>query len=108
MSAGSLPTGEPVETARERTRLSWWRTGLSGTVVTVLSVRAALRDGYSPAGLVVAVLAVIGWLWLVRLCRARIAALSAVPPPPASWRPAATAFGFIGFAVLGIAAAVLP
>ncbi|MHC5907235.1 DUF202 domain-containing protein [Streptomyces sp. S6] len=66
----------------ERTRLAWRRTTLAGTVVAVLAVKTALREGPSPTG--VAVCAVCGGLWLALLAVAhrRIVTLAAGPHPP--------------------------
>ena len=97
----------PPGTARLRTRLSWWRTGLAATGIMLLTARLALRLESVPARTAIVALGVLGWLGLLALCRSRIAAMAASPPPPARWTPAVTATGIVGFAVLGIAAAVL-
>jgi hypothetical protein len=104
--ANDDPEGPPG-TARVRTRLSWWRTGLAATGVMLLTMRAALRLEGVPARTAIMLLGVLGWLGLLGLCRSRVAALYARPPAPAGRTPTVMALGIVGFAVLGIAAAVL-
>jgi uncharacterized membrane protein YidH (DUF202 family) len=100
------PDGPPG-TARLRTRLSWRRTALSATGVLLLTLRAALRLDNPPARAAIMALSVLGWLGLLVLCQSRMAAMSGSPPGPAGRTPAAMSLGIAGFAVLGIAAAVL-
>jgi hypothetical protein len=100
------PDGPPG-TARVRTRLSWRRTALSATGVMLLTLRAALRlDGTLPRALIIG-LGVLGWRGLLALGQSRMVAMSANPPGPAGRTPAAMALGIAGFAVLGVATAVL-
>ncbi|GIH13521.1 DUF202 domain-containing protein [Rugosimonospora africana] len=98
----------PPGTARLRTRLSWRRTALSATGVMLLTLKTALiQQNVAGRALIIAV-AALGWLGLLAICRKRIAAMTGTPPAPAGWSPAGMALGIAGFAVLGIAAAVLP
>ncbi|GAA5182237.1 hypothetical protein GCM10023322_18810 [Rugosimonospora acidiphila] len=107
VSDGDEDPDEPAETARLRTRLSWRRTALSATGVLLLTARAALLLDPVPAAVIIA-LGTLAWLGLLALCRNRMTAMSGNPPDPAGRIPAGLALGIAGFAILGIAAAVLP
>jgi uncharacterized membrane protein YidH (DUF202 family) len=98
----------PPGTARLRTRLSWRRTALAATGVMLLTLKTALIQQEAAGRALIIAVGVLGWLGLLAVCRYRIAALSGTPPAPAGWTPAGMALGIAGFAVLGIAAAVLP
>jgi hypothetical protein len=65
----------------ERTRLSWRRTTLSGTVCAVLAVRTALHGGATPGRVAVASLACVLWLGFLTLAQRRIAALASCAGP---------------------------
>jgi uncharacterized membrane protein YidH (DUF202 family) len=98
----------PPGTARLRTRLSWRRTALAATGIMLLTLRVALRLDNGPGQALIIVVGVLGWLGLLALCQRRIAAMAGSPPVPAGWIPAVMALGIAGFAILGVAAAVLP
>lgn len=107
-SEGDEDPDAPPSTARLRTRLSWRRTALAVTGVLLLTVRAALvREDAVDRALIIA-LGVLDWIGLLAVYRKRITAVSGTPPAPAGWTPAVLALGIAGFAILGIAAAVLP
>jgi Domain of unknown function (DUF202) len=94
-------------TATERTRLAWRRTALSGTAVSLLTARLAIRDGLRPLPLALGALAVVGWGGLLLLSRYRLGSAGASGAPP-GWVPVATAACLTWFAVLGAALVVLP
>ncbi len=104
-TGGARP--DPTNTATERTRLAWRRTGLSGTAVTLLVVRLAVRNGYGPVHLSVAALALPGFVGLLLLTRYRLRTAGS-RPAPSGWVPVATAACAAWFAVIGAALAVLP
>ena len=97
----------PPGTAPERTRLAWRRTALSGTAVTLLTARLAIRDGFAPLRFTIAVLAILGWVgaMLIGQYRIRTAGTSGAPP---AWVPVLTATCLAWFAVLGAVLVVLP
>lgn len=99
--------GPPPSAAPERTRLSWRRTALAGTAVTLLTARLAIRDGFAPLRLTVGGLALIGWVGVLLIARYRIRAIGESGAPP-GWVPAVTASCLAWFAVLGGVLAVLP
>jgi hypothetical protein len=104
--------------APERTRLAWTRTLLAGTVVAVLAVRLALHTGLTGWRATGAACAALGWLLLVALVRSRLRTLGGRPreacgsarqaQPVARREPGLLALTVLGYAVLGIALAVLP
>ena len=99
--------GQPPGTAPERTRLSWRRTALSVTAVTLLTARLAIRDGLAPLRLTVAALAVLGWVVAMLLSGYRIRSAGTSGAPP-GWVPSLTATCLAWFAVLGAVLVVLP
>jgi uncharacterized membrane protein YidH (DUF202 family) len=107
MKGTGATAANPTETAAERTRLSWRRTALSGTAVTLLVVRVAIRNGYGPVHVCLAVLALPGFAGLLLLTRYRLRTAGR-SGAPASWVPVATAICAAWFAVIGAALAVLP
>jgi len=82
----------PPGTQPERTRLSWRRTVLAATVVTLLVARLSV-----PA----LALAVLDWLAVLVLAQRRISALSAGRTGVANRVPLAAAAAVFGYAVLG-------
>jgi uncharacterized membrane protein YidH (DUF202 family) len=107
MSGTGRARSDPANTATERTLLAWRRTALSGTAVTLLVVRLAVRDGYGPVHLSLAALALPGLFGLLLLTRYRLRALTR-PEAPSGWVPVATAACAAWFAVIGVGLAVLP
>ena len=107
MSGTGAACSDPANTASERTVLSWRRTALSGTAVTLLVARLAVRNGYGPLHLSLAALALPGLAALLLIARYRLRTAGPSGAPP-GWVPAATAACAIWFAVLGAALAVLP
>jgi hypothetical protein len=97
---------DPANTASERTVLSWRRTALSGTAVTLLVLRLAMRKGYGPVHLSLAALALPGLAALLLLARYRLRTGPSEAPP--GWVPVATAACAAWLAVLGAVLAVLP
>jgi hypothetical protein len=72
----------------ERTRLAWRRTTLSGTVVAVLAVKAALHDSGTATGIVACAFGCALWLTLLALAHRRIRTLAASGPAgPAALAP---------------------
>ncbi len=107
MTGTGASATNPAETAAERTRLSWRRTALSSVAVTLLVARAAMRNGYGPAHLSLAVLALPALAGLLLLARYRQRTVGR-SGAPSSWVPVATAICAAWFAVIGVALAVLP
>ena len=99
--------GPPPSAAPERTRLSWRRTVLACTAVTLLAARLAIRDGFAPLRLTVGGLALLGWVGILLIGRYRIRSIGESGAPP-GWVPAVTASCVAWFAVLGAVLAVLP
>jgi hypothetical protein len=98
---------DPANTASERTLLSWRRTALSGTAVTLLVARLAVRNGYGPLHVTLAALSLPGLAALLLIARYRLRTAGPSGAPP-GWVPVATAVCGVWFAVLGAALAVLP
>ncbi|MEW2614054.1 DUF202 domain-containing protein [Streptomyces sp. NPDC047880] len=67
----------------ERTRLAWRRTTLSGTVVAVLAVKAALHGGTSAAGVVACAVCCVLWLGFLSVAHRRVRALATAASPAA-------------------------
>lgn len=99
--------GPPPSAAPERTRLSWRRTALSTTAVTLLTVRLGIREGFAPLRLTVTALALLCWVGLLLLGRYRIRSIGTSGALP-GWVPAVTATCLAWFAVLGAVLVVLP
>ncbi|MBV2356181.1 DUF202 domain-containing protein [Streptomyces sp. J2-1] len=91
----------------ERTRLAWRRTTLSATVAAVLAVRAALRDGATPAGVVACGVCGLLWLAFLVLAHRRIRALAAGPRPDTLTPRRATAAVLCALAMAVCAAALV-
>ena len=89
------------QTQPERTRLSWRRTVLAGTVVGLLLARLAVPGRPGPAGAVVLALAVADWLALLVLAQRRIAGLAMDRPAAARRGPVAAGVTLLGYAALG-------
>lgn len=107
MTGTAEQPGSPPGAAPERTRLSWRRTALSGTAVTLLIGRLAIRDGFVPLRLALVVLAVLGWAGAVLLSQYRTRSIGTSRPLP-GWVPAVTATWLAWFAVIGAVLVVLP
>ncbi|WP_031040421.1 DUF202 domain-containing protein [Streptomyces sp. NRRL F-5650] len=89
--ADAAPAGRDPGLQPERTRLAWRRTTLSGTVVAVLAVKAALHGGATPVSLVAAALCCALWLAFLRIAHGRIGTLAAANRPRALTPPHAVA-----------------
>ncbi|MDI6517875.1 DUF202 domain-containing protein [Streptomyces coelicoflavus] len=89
--ADAAPADRDPGLQPERTRLAWRRTTLSGTVVAVLAVKAALHGGATTVPVLAAALCCALWLAFVRIAHGRIRALAAASRPPAITPPRATA-----------------
>ncbi|MET9776659.1 DUF202 domain-containing protein [Streptomyces sp. NPDC006367] len=87
----------------ERTRLAWRRTTLSGTVVAVLAVKAALHGGATASAVVAAAFCCLLWLVLLVLAHRRIGVLASAARPPVitPGRAVAAAVCTAGLAVCG-------
>jgi uncharacterized membrane protein YidH (DUF202 family) len=87
----------------ERTRLAWRRTTLSGTVVAVLAVKAALHGGATAPAVVAAALCCLLWLALLAFAHRRIGVLASTARPPvlAPGQAVAAALCTAGLAVCG-------
>lgn len=75
----------------ERTRLAWRRTTLSGTVVAVLAVKAALHGGATGPSVLAAGLCCVLWLAFLRIAHGRIRTLAAANRPRTLTAPHAAA-----------------
>ncbi|MDI6097752.1 DUF202 domain-containing protein [Actinoplanes sp. NEAU-A12] len=84
-----------------RTRLAWRRTGLSATVVALLTVRPAFAPGAGPAAWLVAAAAMAGWALAVALALHRARGLRSRFPRPAPRSVRAYALVIVAMAVLG-------
>jgi hypothetical protein len=99
------PSGR--QTQPERTRLSWRRTVLTGTVVGLLLARLAVPGRLSAAGVTVLALAVLGWLALLVLAQHRITRLAVDRPAAVRRAPFAAGVILLGYAVLGALLVIL-
>jgi hypothetical protein len=99
--------GPPPGAAPERTRLSWRRTVLACTAITLLTARLAIRHGFAPVRLTVGGFALLGWVGVLLIGRYRMRSIGESGAPP-GWVPAVTASCVAWFAVLGAVLAVLP
>jgi uncharacterized membrane protein YidH (DUF202 family) len=87
----------------ERTRLAWRRTALAITLVALLTIRIAVKDGISVgAGFAIAA-ATLGWLFAMWLTQRRVHAMAERPPRRIGRTLPAIALVMVGFALLGIA-----
>jgi len=86
----------------ERTRLAWRRTALTTTAVTLLTVRVAVRGGYTVFAGVGIALAVIAWLTQLLISQRRIRAMDTPRPGNIGRSLPAFALVIIGFVVLAI------
>ena len=84
-----------------RTRLAWWRTALSATVVGLLAARPAFAPHPGTALVLLAAVAMVGWAALAGLAYRRSRDLAARPPLPGRRTVTAYALVTIGFAVIG-------
>lgn len=87
----------------ERTRLAWRRTGLTVTVVALLTLRLAAPEPGAALRQLAVVAALAGWLAVLLLSGRRIAAMAAAAPAPVRRAVPLTALATIGFAGLGMA-----
>lgn len=87
----------------ERTRLSWQRTALAGTAVTLLVIRLALHGPPTPGRVLAVAFASAGWLAMLAVGWRRIRALATARPAPPGWSVPATALVMSGLAGLGVA-----
>ena len=86
----------------ERTRLAWRRTSLAITGVALLTVRLAVRDGFSVgSGLAIAA-AALGWLISMLLTQRRVHAMADVRPHYVGRTLPAIVLVIVGYALLGI------
>ncbi len=86
----------------ERTRLAWRRTALTTTAVALLTVRVAVRGGYTPlAGLGIAA-AVFAWLAQLALTQRRIRAMDTPRPGNIGRTLPAFTLVIVSLVVLGI------
>ena len=99
--------GPPPSAAPERTRLSWRRTVLACTAITLLTARLAIRHGFAPLRLAVGAFVLVGWVGVLLIGRYRIRSIGQYGAPP-GWVPAVTASCVAWFAVIGAVLAVLP
>jgi uncharacterized membrane protein YidH (DUF202 family) len=92
----------PDGASAARTRLAWRRTVLAATVVALLTVRIAVRDGHNVLDSAAIVLASAGWLAQLWLAQRRIHAMAAHRPRDIRRSLPAFALVVAGFAVLGL------
>jgi hypothetical protein len=100
-AAGTGATTEDHGASGTRTRLAWRRTWLSASAVGLLAARPALNPAATPAKLLVAALAMVGWAALVGLAYRRARGLDARPLRPGRRTITAYALITVGFALLG-------
>ncbi|GAA2612158.1 DUF202 domain-containing protein [Paractinoplanes durhamensis] len=89
----------------ERTRLAWRRTGLSATVVALLSARPAFRPEAGALAWLAAAVAMAAWVVLIALAYRRSSALRRMPPQPA--RRAVPAYALITAALAALGGLVV-
>ncbi|RIV40606.1 DUF202 domain-containing protein [Micromonospora radicis] len=94
---GFRPPARDPGLPAERTRLAWRRTGLTATVVAVLTVRLALTGGR--VGALLAALTVLCWGATVTLCQRRAAATDL--PGSGGRTLAAVSLCAVGLALIG-------
>jgi hypothetical protein len=85
----------PPDSPTERTRLSWRRTSLVATVVAILLLRLALREGQ---GIGVLGVAALCWVALIVIVQRRVNSLAR----PAGRAIVLTAAACVAFGVLGV------
>nr|WP_240947668.1 DUF202 domain-containing protein [Planosporangium mesophilum] len=86
----------------ERTRLSWRRTALAATVVSILAVRLAVGYRLTARGALGTAGVAALWLVVVAVTQRRINALAAPRRVDAGRSPAALAAAVLGYALLGM------
>jgi uncharacterized membrane protein YidH (DUF202 family) len=89
----------------ERTRLAWRRTGLSATVVGLLTARPAFHPDAGVLAWLVAALGMAAWVVLIGLAYRRSNALRRTPPQPA--RRAVPAYALIAAALAALGGLVV-
>lgn len=94
-------------TQRERTRLSWRRTTLTAAVSAVLLETKLLVDGPKVAAALIGLAVTLGWFGLVLVAYRRIHALDAGVTTALRRSPALVAALVGGYALLGLAAALV-
>lgn len=100
-SRGPMSNGVDGASA-ERTRLAWRRTVLATTVVSLLTVRLAVRDGVTPVKAVVVAAALLGWLAQLWVTQRRIQMMAQPKPGGIGRTLPAISLVIVGYAVLGI------
>jgi uncharacterized membrane protein YidH (DUF202 family) len=91
-----------VSLCAQRTRMAWWRTGLSAGAVVLLAARPSLSKAIHPAELLIAGVALTGWVALIATAYRRGRGLDVRPPLPGSRTLLTYALVTVGFAVIGI------
>jgi uncharacterized membrane protein YidH (DUF202 family) len=86
----------------ERTRLSWRRTALAVTAVSILAVRLAVGYRLTARGALGTAGVAALWLVVVAVTQRRISALAATRPADAGRSPAVLAAAVLGYALLGV------
>jgi uncharacterized membrane protein YidH (DUF202 family) len=99
---GSGPALPPDGASAERTRLAWRRTALAATVVAMLTVRVALRDGHDVLDSVAISMVGGGWLAQLWLAQRRIRAMASKQPRDIRRSLPGFALVVSGFAGLGM------
>lgn len=93
----------------ERTRLSWRRTALTGTVVSTLALRLVLLRVPGAVAVTLVALIALGWLTLLMVVQHRIRALAGTRPDPIGSRlPVVVATVVMMAAVLATITALFP
>ncbi|GAB1694052.1 DUF202 domain-containing protein [Krasilnikovia sp. M28-CT-15] len=98
---GDSGAGDDHGASAERTRLAWRRTGLSATVVALLTLRPAFVPDPRARTVLAAAAAMGVWAALVALGYRRVHGLVARPPRPGSHTVVAYALLCASFAVFG-------
>lgn len=96
-----MPQADSRGTAPERTRLSWRRTSLLATVVTLLAVRLALIEGGRISGAAIA-MGALCWVVLLIVAQYRVRALTGPQPLRDTRLPLLTAMACVAIALIGV------
>jgi Domain of unknown function (DUF202) len=94
-------SGDDPGLSRERTKLSWWRTLLAGTVVALLGVRLAVLADAGAVRPFLAAGAMLVWLVALVATARRTRALAASRPAAAGRVLPLSAAICVGYAVVG-------